>query len=200
MTRSARYRSSSWTMSIERIGESAAALTPARAMAAKRPKVRAVEHRVIAREMVATMISGKVQAKREFYNRGHIMNKPAFLRFAAHIARPGNGVDQVSTRCNNLVVLSCQRTSTLGIRTHIVAAGVSLLSAAAWAQKPAADEAPQPTQPAKPRVYALVAAMGEQFSVVTEVSRTGTHLAPYQRHTERIPHDLLNALALHSLD
>jgi hypothetical protein len=93
--------------------------------------------------------------------------------------------------------MSSKAMARLDIRTLIVAISVSTISAAAWTQTPVADE---PAQPAKPRVYALLAAMGQQFVVVTEVSRTGTHLSPYQRHAEQFPHDLLNAVALHGMD
>ncbi|HVP89471.1 MAG TPA: hypothetical protein VMU79_15485 [Casimicrobiaceae bacterium] len=54
--------------------------------------------------------------------------------------------------------------------------------------------------PAKPKVYALLAAIGEDFTLVTEVSRTGTHLSPYRRHTEKVAGDVLNRMALYSLD
>ena len=98
---------------------------------------------------------------------------------------------------NNAAVICRKFTPRLFNRALIVATSLSLVSAAAWTQTPAADE---PAPPAKTRVYALLAAMGEQFTVVTEVSRTGTHLAPYQRHTEEFPHEMLNAVALHSMD
>jgi hypothetical protein len=51
-----------------------------------------------------------------------------------------------------------------------------------------------------PRVYALLAAMGTQFSVVREVQTTGTHLSPYRRHTSQALNDALNRIALHGLD
>jgi hypothetical protein len=63
-----------------------------------------------------------------------------------------------------------------------------------------AQPADEPPQPARPRVYALLAAIGEEFSVVSEISRTGTHLLPYQRRTSHVSDDALNRLALHSLD
>jgi hypothetical protein len=106
----------------------------------------------------------------------------------------------VVTSRNNANVISCKSTPRLFIRRLIVATCVSLMSAAAWTQTPAADDPAQPAPAAKTRVYALLAAMGEQFTVVTEVSRTGTHLAPYQRHMEQFPHNMLNAVALHSMD
>jgi len=63
------------------------------------------------------------------------------------------------------------------------------------------QETAQPVDPAgKPRVYALLAALGDQFNVVTEVSRTGTHLSPYARRTYQDVDRVLDRLALHSLD
>jgi hypothetical protein len=53
---------------------------------------------------------------------------------------------------------------------------------------------------AKPRVYGLVAAVGAQFSLVTEGPTTGTHLSPYRRTATEVPNDFLNRMALHSLD
>jgi hypothetical protein len=53
---------------------------------------------------------------------------------------------------------------------------------------------------AKPKVYALIAAIGEEFTTVTETARVGTHLSPYRRTTEKVPDNILNRLALHSLD
>jgi hypothetical protein len=79
----------------------------------------------------------------------------------------------------------------LWLLTFMALAG---LAAPVWVQ------AEDPPSPAKPRVYALVAAIGDQFSVVSEISRTGTHLSPYQRRTSHVSDDALNRLALHSLD
>jgi hypothetical protein len=55
-------------------------------------------------------------------------------------------------------------------------------------------------EPATPRVYALVAAIGEQFSTVRAFATTGTHLSPYRRETSEVPNNILNRFALHSLD
>ena len=60
--------------------------------------------------------------------------------------------------------------------------------------------APEPTAPAKPRVYALVAAIGEHFDQVHEVASTGSHLSPYRHRTSTVQNNALNRLALHSLD
>lgn len=84
------------------------------------------------------------------------------------------------------------------LATLIGMAAIAVRVQAQAADTPAADDRAKAAKP--PRVYALVAAMGDQFSFVTEVSRTGTHLSPYRRQTDQIPHDLLNRFALHSLD
>jgi hypothetical protein len=54
--------------------------------------------------------------------------------------------------------------------------------------------------PEKPRVYALVAAIGEHFDQVHEVSSTGSHISPYRHKASTVSSNLLNRLALHSLD
>jgi hypothetical protein len=60
--------------------------------------------------------------------------------------------------------------------------------------------ATEPANSVRPRVYALVAAVGEQFSVVYEVQSIGSHLSPYRRSTTEVPNNILNRLALHGLD
>jgi hypothetical protein len=60
--------------------------------------------------------------------------------------------------------------------------------------------ATEPAKPVKPRVYALVAAVGDEFSKVSEVQKTGSHLSPYRRYTSEVPDNILNRIALHSLD
>ena len=60
--------------------------------------------------------------------------------------------------------------------------------------------APEPIAPVKPRVYALVAAIGEHLDRVHEVATTGSHLSPYRHKTSTVPNNALNRLALHSLD
>jgi len=80
-------------------------------------------------------------------------------------------------------------TLALGISLACLAAGVS--------QGQTADA---PTESAKPKVYALIAAIGEEFTTVTETAKVGTHLSPYRRTTEKVPDNLLNRLALHGLD
>jgi hypothetical protein len=62
------------------------------------------------------------------------------------------------------------------------------------------QSATDPATNAKPKVYGLVAAVGAQFSLVSEGPTTGTHLSPYRRTTTDVPYDLLNRMALHSLD
>ena len=60
--------------------------------------------------------------------------------------------------------------------------------------------ATEPANSAKPRVYALIAAVGEQFGFVYEVESIGSHLSPYRRSTIEVPNNILNRLALHGLD
>ena len=56
-------------------------------------------------------------------------------------------------------------------------------------------------EPAKPKVYALIAAIGDEFTTVSEYrAQVGTHIAPYRRTTENVSDNLLNRLALHGLD
>ena len=84
------------------------------------------------------------------------------------------------------------------MRSIVAAVGfclIDLATGAAYGQ--AATEA---ANSAKPRVYALVAAVGEQFSVVSEVQSVGSHLSPYRRRTIEVPNNILNRLALHGLD
>jgi len=54
--------------------------------------------------------------------------------------------------------------------------------------------------PFKPRTYALVSALGEQFSAVTEVMSTGSHLPPYRRRSLDASGNLLNLLVLRQLE
>jgi hypothetical protein len=68
---------------------------------------------------------------------------------------------------------------------------------AGWAS---AQPTLEPGKPVRPKVYALVAAVGAQFSFVHEVQSTGTHLSPYRRTTSNVPNDILNRLALNGLD
>lgn len=56
------------------------------------------------------------------------------------------------------------------------------------------------TAPSKPRTYALVSAIGEHFSAVTEVMSTGSHLPPYRRRALEAGGNILNLLVLRQLD
>lgn len=88
------------------------------------------------------------------------------------------------------------------IRATCAAIGLCLASLAlgvAQGQTPVNVQA-APTEPSKPRIYALVAAIGEQLTSVSETSHTGSHLSPYRRQTSTVPNDILNRIALHSLD
>lgn len=84
------------------------------------------------------------------------------------------------------------------MRSTIVALGIYLGSLVCPLAHP--ETASGALEPAKPRVYALVAAVRAQFSTVNAVSTTGTHLSPYRRRTSEVPDNVLNRFALHSLD
>jgi hypothetical protein len=60
--------------------------------------------------------------------------------------------------------------------------------------------APTAGAAASPKVYALVAALGDQFIVVTGGETTGSHLGPYQRRAVTGANNVLDRLALSSLD
>jgi hypothetical protein len=56
-----------------------------------------------------------------------------------------------------------------------------------------------PTESAKPKTFALIAAFGDQISLVSEVQSTGSRFAPYRRSTAGVESDGLNRLVLVSL-
>jgi hypothetical protein len=58
----------------------------------------------------------------------------------------------------------------------------------------------EPAAGVRPKTYALIAALGDQFALVTERPSTGTHLSPIRRTNYTVDDDLLNRLALHGLD
>jgi hypothetical protein len=65
----------------------------------------------------------------------------------------------------------------------------------------AAGDAAADAQPeAKPKTYALLAAMGGQFTFVYQVQHTGSHLSPYRRNAVDAPANVINRLVLQSLD
>jgi hypothetical protein len=84
------------------------------------------------------------------------------------------------------------------MRAIAAALGASLVCMAAGVSQ--GQTADAPTALAKPKVYALIAAIGDEFTTVTETARVGTHLSPYRRTTEKVPDNMLNRLALHGLD
>lgn len=83
----------------------------------------------------------------------------------------------------------------------VVAAAVAAQTESA---APAQSEPAVPSEPlapsAHPRTYALVAAVGDEISVVSEGSRTGTHLSPFHRTSVDVPNNLLNRLVLNMMD
>jgi len=72
---------------------------------------------------------------------------------------------------------------------------VSLSTGVAYSQTTADSPVP-----AKPRLYALVAAVGEQITEVYEAQSTGTHLSPFRQSKSQVPNNALNRFVLHSLD
>ena len=84
------------------------------------------------------------------------------------------------------------------MRIVSVAMGVALLALAmqqAFGQ-PTAESASL----AKPKVYALVAAVGERFSFVHEVRHVDSHLEPYRRSYVDLSDNFLNRFVLQGLD
>jgi hypothetical protein len=84
------------------------------------------------------------------------------------------------------------------MRTMFIAAALLLISlgmAPVYGQVTA-----EPAKPAKPKVYMLISAVGEQFTVMFEVSRTGSNLPPYRKTSISVEKNVLNRLVLHDLD
>jgi hypothetical protein len=84
------------------------------------------------------------------------------------------------------------------MRTIALAAGcvlAGLVTAQAYAEAASAS-----IKPGEPRVYALIAAVGEEFTVVSDVQVTGSHLSNYRRSTSQVQNNVLNRIALYGLD
>lgn len=64
---------------------------------------------------------------------------------------------------------------------------------------PDATSAPQKSTE-RPMVYALVSAVGDQFSYVRQRQQVGTNLEPYSRNLMKVPDDGLNVAVLRGLD
>jgi hypothetical protein len=73
--------------------------------------------------------------------------------------------------------------------------GIALAALANLAFAQSAAEAPP-----KPRVHALVAAVGDKFSLIYEEPSVGSHLSPYKRSAVDVPHGELNKIVLKGLD
>jgi hypothetical protein len=82
-----------------------------------------------------------------------------------------------------------------GVLTVGVFWALCTLAGAACGKDPGA-----PVDAPRPQVYALIAAVGEDFTFVHEVQTTGSHLSPYRRTTSPVANNLLNKLALNGLD
>ena len=73
--------------------------------------------------------------------------------------------------------------------------GIALVFVSALA---AAQRSAEP--PPRPRVHALVSAVGSKFNVIYEEQSVGSHLSPYKRSTMDVPNGELNRIVLKSLD
>ncbi len=75
------------------------------------------------------------------------------------------------------------------------------LSSAAFVVATTVAGAQQPAEPPpKPRVHALVAAVGNKFNVIYEEASVGSHVSPYKRSTMDVPDGELNRIVLKGLD
>jgi len=78
---------------------------------------------------------------------------------------------------------------------------VALAPAQAALAQPAASTAPSASAVVTPpRIFALVAAVGDQFQYVRQKESVGSHLDPYIRHTLQVPDQTLNHAVLRGLD
>jgi hypothetical protein len=84
------------------------------------------------------------------------------------------------------------------VRSLARAIAVGALSLASGAVQ--GQGAAEPAASAKPKVYALVAAVGANFHVAVEGRRTGSRLDSYNRKTFDAPDNLLNRVVLQALD
>lgn len=80
----------------------------------------------------------------------------------------------------------------------VAVTGLSLLNLiAAFAH---GDDAAVPEAAPRPKVYMLVAAVGEQFTAMIQTQGTGTRLPPYRKISVKVKDNVLNRYVLHSLD
>jgi hypothetical protein len=75
------------------------------------------------------------------------------------------------------------------IRARCAVAAALAFAGAAFAQAPA-----------KPTVYALVSAIGNEISYVRQVKSTGTNITPYRRYPIKVPDGSVDAAVLRGLD
>ena len=58
----------------------------------------------------------------------------------------------------------------------------------------------QPANPARPRVHALIAAVGEQFTLIQQKPNVGSHLPPFERVSVKVEGNKLNRAVLVALN
>ncbi len=80
----------------------------------------------------------------------------------------------------------------------IRAAGLAAVMLGAALAAVAAGETPAP--PAKPRTFALVSAIGDQFHYVRRRPQVGTNFEPFTRHAAKVPKGAIDAAVLRGLD
>ena len=120
---------------------------------------------------------------------GELLTAPALTSNQAKI-----GVDFMSRYINLM-----QESYMHSFNSRIAIALLCLVSAQGYCQTDRAIRS-DASQSAKPRTFALIAALGDQFSIVSEEETIGSRLKGYKRSSETVPDNLLNVLALQSLD
>jgi hypothetical protein len=84
------------------------------------------------------------------------------------------------------------------MRAIVAAIGFCLIGLVSVAAR--GENAPGSAKPAKPTVYALVTAVGEQFTIMTELRNTGSHISPFRGESFKVKDNFLNLSVLRSLD
>lgn len=82
----------------------------------------------------------------------------------------------------------------------VVASLLTMGLPAAMAQEQSAAPAATAAPVERPRTYALISAVGDQFTYLRQKQSVGSHLEPYVRRTMKVPGLDLDAAILHGLD
>jgi hypothetical protein len=84
------------------------------------------------------------------------------------------------------------------MRAIVAATGFCLIGLVSVAAR--GEKTPEAGKPVKTQNYAMVAAVGEQFTIMTEVRNTGSHISPYRGESFNVKDNFLNLAVLRSLD